>query len=240
MGSPCRSGRTNYPNDWGSKIITVIYFWKIPSKAIPFAIIRMALDRLSLRRNRAITFYKLLGCGHGRSFLPSDADPRRWGLLVCIDEKELEELDSSRTLSRWRAKSTSEFRAVLNPLSSHGQWSGKEPFNFRSTYSDTSREIVAITRARIAWTQYPRFLRAIPPVSADVKTAPGLLNSFGIGEAPIGLQGTFSYWESNDALRNFAFRGEAHAEAISATKKFNWYSEELFARFAVVEIRGAL
>ena len=64
--------------------------------------------------------------------------------------------------------------------------------------------------------------------------------SFGIGEAPFGLQGTFSLWESSTALRDFAFRGKAHAQAIADTEKFKWYSEELFARFDVVEIRGFL
>ncbi len=30
--------------------------------------------------------------------------------------------------------------------------------------------------------------------------------------------------------------GEAHKSAILATEKYKWYSEELFARFAVKEI----
>jgi hypothetical protein len=32
----------------------------------------------------------------------------------------------------------------------------------------------------------------------------------------------------------------AHQEAIAATERHAWYAEELFARFAVREIRGAL
>jgi hypothetical protein len=200
----------------------------------------MALDRSALNRDSKISFFKLLGCGRGESFLPSEADPRRWGLLVCIDEAYLEDFDSSPNILRWRSKSEKEFRAVLNPLSSHGKWSGKEPFNFRSEHSPSPQGVIAITRARIAWSKYPRFLRAIPPVSAEVKNSPGLLASFGIGEAPIGLQGTFSHWETPEALRDFAFRGTAHVQAISATQKFAWYSEELFARFSVIEIRGKL
>jgi heme-degrading monooxygenase HmoA len=70
--------------------------------------------------------------------------------------------------------------------------------------------------------------------------SPGLINAIGIGEAPIGLQGTFSIWEDAAALRNFAYKGQAHAKAITATAENNWYAEELFARFSVVAESGQL
>ena len=200
----------------------------------------MAFDRFPLARNLNIKFYKLLGCGHGENFLPSDADPRRWGLLICIDAKALGNFDSSKLVMRWRKRSSSEFRAILNPISSHGQWSGKQPFDFHAELEATGSGIAAITRAKITWRQYPRFLRAIPSVNENLQIAPGRIASFGIGEAPIGLQGTFSLWETSIALRDFAFKGAAHAQAITDTEKFKWYSEELFARFDVVEIRGFL
>jgi hypothetical protein len=52
------------------------------------------------------------------------------------------------------------------------------------------------------------------------------------------LQGTFSHWQTGAALRNFAYKGAAHQGAIAATERHNWYAEELFARFAVRDIRG--
>jgi hypothetical protein len=66
------------------------------------------------------------------------------------------------------------------------------------------------------------------------------LAAIGIGEAPIGLQGTFSLWESSAAIKNFAYKGAVHQKAIADTATYNWYSEELFARFAVREVRGTL
>lgn len=221
-------------------MIAVIYFWKVPRRAIPFAISRMALDRFSLGRNPSVNFYKLLGCGRGENFLPSDADPRRWGVVLCIEEKSLQDFDSSAVITRWRKRSSAEFRAILNPISSHGKWSGKQPFDFRAVVNSDGLGVAAITRAKIAWRHYPRFLRAVPPVTADLDLAPGRIASFGIGEAPLGLQGTFSLWESARALRDFAYKGEAHVQAIADTQRFNWYTEELFARFDVTEIRGSL
>ena len=42
------------------------------------------------------------------------------------------------------------------------------------------------------------------------------------------------------AIREFAYKGAAHQKAIADTSAYNWYSEELFARFAVREVRGSL
>ena len=56
-----------------------IYFWKVASQRIPWAITSMALNRFALQRNDAISFWKLLGTGKGESFTPRDADAHRWG-----------------------------------------------------------------------------------------------------------------------------------------------------------------
>jgi hypothetical protein len=119
---------------------------------------------------------------------------------------------------------------ILNPVSSHGEWSKKQPFQI-SDQPRTGGPVIAITRARLKWSQALRFWRSIPPVVEDLHKAPGLIFSIGIGEAPIGLQGTFSIWRSESALRDFAYKNAPHRVAIEDTKKFNWYSEELFARF---------
>jgi hypothetical protein len=80
------------------------------------------------------------------------------------------------------------------------------------------------------------FWRAVPPVSAELHRADGLRLAVGIGEAPVGLQGTFSLWDSHDALTGFAHRRAAHVEAIRRTAEVGWYAEELFARLAVLDV----
>jgi hypothetical protein len=165
-----------------------------------------------------------------------DANPLRWGLIAEVND--LDAFDNSFVIRQWRRNSTSEFRAVIEAISSHGKWAGYEPFV--PSVKEWDGQVIAITRARIAWLQNLRFWRAVPPVTASLKSAPGLVAAIGIGEAPIGLQGTFSIWESPTALRNFAYRGDAHNAAIEATKKYNWYSEELFSRFAVRDMRGSI
>lgn len=222
-----------------------IYFWKVPPRLIPWAFLRMGLDRLALWRFSGISFWKLLGAGKGETFTPRDADPQRWGLLVVIDPRRIEEFDSSALITRWRKRALSEFSADLSPISVHGQWSRKEPFTSVDLLThqidkNWSGPVAAITRARIKWRKNFLFWRAVPPVTSSLHASEGLITAIGIGEAPIGLQGTFSLWESAEAVRNFAYKGEAHKEAIAATHRHNWYAEELFARFAVTKTTGAL
>jgi len=205
----------------------------------------MALNRLFLFWDKNVGFHKSLGVGKGETFTPRDADPLSWGLIAVVDD--IETFDRSPVITLWRKNSVNEFRAVLSPISSHGKWARKDPFSIdiNNAYSSDSikawnGQVVAITRARIKWHQNFRFWRSVPPVTISLKSAEGLVSAIGIGEAPIGLQGTFSLWESAAAVRDFAYRGQAHQKAIADTARYNWYSEELFARFAVLEQRGLI
>ena len=218
------------------KLMIVAYFWRIKPSAVPFAFLAMALDRFALSRSANVGFYKSLGTGKGDTFTPEDANTLRWGLIAQVND--MEAFDHSLVVKRWRKNSVDEFRAVLEPISSHGQWAGKEPFV--ASVKDWTGPVAAITRARIKWHQNFRFWSSVPPVTISLKSAPGLMAAIGIGEAPIGLQGTFSLWESSDAIKNFAYKGAAHQKAIADTATYNWYSEELFARFAVKDMRGTI
>jgi hypothetical protein len=218
----------------------VVYFFTVPPKGIPFAFLSMAIDRMRSRKFTGISFSKLLGTGSGQTFTPSDAVLTRWGMVVAIDENRIEAFDQSSIISNWRKRSTSEFRTVLSPLSSHGLWAKKNPFDFIAPLSNPDAQIAALTRARIKWNKNFIFWKSVPPVVIDLHSNPGLHAAIGIGEAPIGLQGTFSLWKSASALRDFAYKGKAHQVAIAQTQSIGWYSEELFARFEVLALRGEI
>ena len=220
-------------------MITVIYLWRIPRSRLPLAVLHMASDRRKLKRDQRIQFFKLLGTGTGDTFTPRDADPTLWGLLLTIEQADLEYFDQDRVVSSWRKFSTSETRMVLSPISAHGKWSGKEPFHVDQEFAkEWTGQIAAVTRARIKWAENLKFWRSVPPVIASLRNADGMLTAIGIGEAPIGLQGTFSIWRDRGAMREFAYKGTEHAEVIRRTHARNWYSEELFAHFAILEARG--
>jgi hypothetical protein len=217
----------------------LVFFWKIKARYIPWAILHMGLDRLALARSSDVKFWKLLGAGKGETFTPRDADVLRWGLLVVVDQDS--EFANSKIIKRWNKKSHSQFSGQLSPISINGAWSKKSPFDqIPKASSDWSGKIVAITRARIKWRKNLIFWSSVPPVTTSLHSSPGLISAIGIGEAPIGLQGTFSIWESGEAVKNFAYSGAAHREAIKATHRHAWYAEEMFARFALIKSNGSL
>jgi hypothetical protein len=98
--------------------------------------------------------------------------------------------------------------------------------------------VLALTRARLRPTRAATFWRAIGPVAATLAEAPGLLAAFGIGEAPLGWQGTVSVWRQPADLSRFAYRQPQHRQAIEQTTTTGWYAEEMFARFAVLDVVG--
>ena len=210
---------------------TTLYIFRLSRGQIPFAFLQMAIGRPIARRIPGVSFAKLMGTGTGKTFTPSDADLQQWAILFVAED--LDVVEQSRFIQRWKDRSLKVDRYVLDPISSHGQWSKREPFEI-SGAQHRGGPVVAITRARLKWSQALRFWRSIPPVVADLHQSPGLIFSIGIGEAPIGLQGTFSLWDSAQSLRDFAYKNAPHRAVIEDTKRFDWYSEELFARFDLV------
>lgn len=210
---------------------TAIYIFTIRKNAIPFAFLQMAVGRRTARQIPGVTFAKLMGSGTGKTFTPSDADLKQWAILFVADD--FEAVDQSRFIGRWRKKSEKVEVMHLNPISSSGKWSRREPFQLTGA-AHSGGPVVAITRARLKWSQAIRFWKSIPPVVLDLHQSPGLLFSIGIGEAPIGLQGTLSVWQSAGDLRDFAYKNAPHRAVIEDTKRFDWYSEELFARFDLI------
>jgi hypothetical protein len=207
---------------------------------VPAALLRMAADRRPLRRLPGLRFAKLLGTGSGRTFTVTDADPRRWALLtVWDDDAAADAFAGSAVVRRWRRLAEEEFTARLRPLASRGRWSRREPFG-RPEPQRWDGPVAAITRARLVPRKAVRFWRAVPPVSADLHAGPGLRLALGIGEAPVGLQGTFSVWESAAALNGFAYGRAPHAAVVDRTARESWYAEELFARFALLSATGTV
>jgi hypothetical protein len=218
--------------------VVSLHLFGVPTAAVPRALGRMGLDRGDVRRLPGATFAKLLGTGSGRTFTPRDADPHHWGVLVCWrDADGPARFEESPAYRRWRAIADEEARFLMRPLASRGEWAGRTPFGDPRPHR-WDGPVAAVTRARIRTSQWRRFWSAVPPVSGDLREVDGLRLALGIGEAPVGLQGTFSVWETNAALTSFAHRRSPHVEVMRRTHEVQWYAEELFARLALVDARG--
>jgi hypothetical protein len=200
----------------------------------------MATSRPGLRGTAGLRFAKLLGTGDGRTFTARDADPLHWGLLTVWDDEAAAARFSAgahRAVDSWRRIASEELTVRMSPVASRGTWARETPFG-QPVPRRPDGPVASITRARIAPRKTLTFWRAVPAVSADLHTVPGLRLAVGIGEAPIGLQGTFSLWRDSDALNEFAHRRQPHRDVVCRTPLEDWYVEELFARFEVLAVDG--
>ncbi|GAC1325472.1 MAG: hypothetical protein NVSMB13_08690 [Mycobacteriales bacterium] len=218
--------------------LVTLHLWTVPPRRVPAAIARMALDRARIRRTPGVRFAKLLGTGDGRTFTARDADPLLWGLITSwATSADARAFESSGVARSWGRLASDRWRADLRPLRSRGTWAGGTPFGNPTTPRHDG-PLAAVTRARLRPAKARTFWRAVPPVSADLHAVAGLRYAVGIGEAPIGLQGTFSVWSDAAALNAFAYARSPHQGAIRRTADEQWYAEELFARFALLETSG--
>lgn len=179
-----------------------------------------------------------MGTGSGKTFTMRDADLHHWCVLsVWESDRDRVAYLNSKPARQWRRIAITEANIELEPLSVKGSWAKQSPFG-NPVPQKWDGLTAALTRAAIKPRWWREFWRSVPPVSHDLNHTAGLITSLGIGEAPIGLQGTFSIWESNESISAFSTKQKPHAEVIARTHETGWYSEELFARFKVVKSSG--
>ena len=213
-------------------MLVTLHVWRVRRRMVGAALLRMAREPRRLRAMPGVRFAKLVGTGGGAGFGPGDTDLTRYAAIVAWDGAA----DPEAVDRGWERIALASARLDLAPIASRGRWSGAEPF--RSSPQRADGAVLALTRARLRPGKALRFWRAIPPVAAELQRAPGLLARFGVGEAPIGWQGTVSVWRGATDLTRFAYRQPEHRAVIDRTPVDRWYAEDLFARFAVREIRG--
>jgi len=207
---------------------------------IPIALLAMAIHRLPMWLQKGCTFRKLLGSGRNGTF-DLNPDWQQWGLLaVWESQKDFDEFNESSFIVSWWNKLTIERWTILcSPLQSHGKWDGEEPFGSLNITTYTG-PIAVLTRATIRLNRLKNFWANVDSVANLMANASGYITSFGIGEAPVYRQATFSIWRSIDDVKAFAYASREHAEVIKKTRDEKWYNEELFARFKPVASFGTI
>jgi heme-degrading monooxygenase HmoA len=198
------------------------------------------MDRWAVRTVDGLVLGRVLGTARSTA---GGADLGRWAFVgVWEDEAALDRFEASHPLAaRWRETSVERWSARLAPRRSRGRWAGVEPFAgepFAGGGAAAAGGAVAVlTRATVRPARIPAFLRSRRPVDGALQRAPGLLRSLGMGEWPVGRQGTFSVWRDDADVRSF-WHSPLHADVIRRTRQERWYAEEWFAAFSVLRHTG--
>lgn len=212
-----------------------------PAWRAPVAMARLGTDRLRLRRVPGLRFARLLGTARGSS-TASGADLRRtalfavWESASALDAFEAGPL--GRRAARTVARGGEAYTVRLALIRGRGRWGGSDPLDGMVGANGSAGPLAVLTRAVVRPRAWHRFRGVGRPVSDEVNRAPGLLAVVGIGEAPIGLQATFSLWSDAAAVTAFARGRPEHRAVVRRTRQEGWYGEELFARLAPLESSG--
>ena len=222
-------------------MIVALTITKYKTYFIPFAFMGMAVLRLPLWFNKKCNFWRLMGSGKDAQVdLPPDF--KHWAVLTTWNNKaDCDEFYRSSSVIKWfRTFGTEEFTVFLNPVASHGLWAGKNVFKTAGKEINSEGRIATITRAKIRLNRVKEFRANMKRAGKAMREAPGFILAAGVGENSFNSQATFSIWENAEAMKNYAYKTFDHSDIIKLTRSRNWYSEDLFARFEIVEVQGSL
>lgn len=223
----------------------VLTISRYPSKHILTAIHSMPLFRIPLSVNKQIPFYKLMGCGKNGVF-SLQADWKQWALLTYGPVDRIEDYQKWKEsyygsfISKWWTFCGCEtWTIILEPVLSHGTWSGKS-FHAEAAPFAAYEPLAVLTRATIKPLKAYGFWKNVVPIQKQITDIPGLAFSVGFGEMPLFRQATFSIWQDQESMKAFAYSKTKHKEVVKQTREQQWYAEEMFTRFRIVQTAGSI
>jgi heme-degrading monooxygenase HmoA len=205
----------------------------------PVALARLGTDLLRLRGTPGLRFARLLGTGRGATAMGADL-ARTAVFAVWDDPAALAAFEDgwlADRAARIRARGGEVYGVHLALISGRGRWGGRDVLAGLRPARPLGGPVAVLTRATVRPARWHRFRGSRPPVSQELAQARGLRAAVGVGEAPVGLQATFSIWSDTAAVAAFA-RGPEHRAVVRRTRDEGWYGEELFARFAPLAATG--
>ena len=193
------------------------------------------LLRVSLSSMDGIVFAKALGCGRGAAFSLLPDWSRYAVILECIDEQSERAVLAAPQFARLRAAAQNVDSWRLFPIKKKGFWDKQSPFEIVA--DNATGQLAVLTRAKIAPLEIATFIRHSYATTEAIKAAPGLRYSIGMGEWPLIWQATFTIWESEAEMAEYAYKNVGHIAAIKAKVKTGMFTEEMFVRFGIARMQ---
>jgi spheroidene monooxygenase len=217
--------------------VTLSVFRFDATSARLWAFVQMGAARIDFWRDRKVGFWKLCGSGPRGRFTPG-TDGSVWAILATWPDPDTarDRIANAPVYRRWCAHATEVATLFLAPASARGHWSGREPFEVEDR--TLSGPVAALTRATIRPSRLVKFWTEAPDVQGAIDADPNVLFKVGLGEVPFLHQMTFSVWPDTASMAAFARRDGPHSQAIRAVREGDYFSEELYARFRVIDAKG--
>jgi spheroidene monooxygenase len=208
------------------------------SNSVLWAWSRLVKGPRALRGVPGLRKAKVLGSGVDGGFVAWAPSATRQGLFCVFDDEPQARsfVETSPIVAQYRRHARELCTVVLQPLSSRGSWDGFA-LSVGAVSPAEPRPVAALTRASIRPTRMWDFWRRAPAAQVALEAVAGCRLGVGLGEVPLLRQATFSIWDSVAAMDAYARHG-AHQEAIMASRAGDHFSEWMFVRFAVLQLRG--
>jgi len=197
---------------------------------------RIVFGRWLLTGVDGLCFAKALGSGQGGGFGLKPSATRQ-GLFMLFGSEAAADrfLSDSPVLGAYRRHAREICTVKLRAVSSRGSWGG-EGIDV-TTEPEPGGPVAALTRASIKPIRAWSFWRYSPASEKSLERAAGCRLAVGLGEAPVLRQATFSIWDSQAQMDAYARQG-AHLQAIQAARREGYFSESMFVRFKILQLRG--
>jgi len=181
-----------------------------------------------------------MGSGKGDGFNPLP-DWSTYSLLMTWEDESdaINFIHNSSLFAAYRKRTEKIWTIYMKNIIANGKWSGKNPFERHAQLDNKISKLAVITRATIRLNKLRKFWKYVPTASLPLAGNKGLIYTKGIGEVPVLQMTTFSLWENEQALKDFAYNSVEHHRAIQKTKELGWYKEELFSRFQPYREEGS-
>jgi spheroidene monooxygenase len=191
-----------------------------------------------------LRFYKLFGTGSGHGFtnvLNPFTNTGVYAILAVWPNQQAakDSINNATIYNKYKNNSEQNWTIFLKPISVRGLWSGKAPFKIEHEAFFEEQQVVALTRATIKLSNLLKFWKRVPDIENVIGSDKNVIFKIGMGEIPWFHQVTFSIWPNANSMNTFARENGPHAAAIEAVRKENWFAEELYARFQIIDQIGS-
>lgn len=219
------------------QVCTMIFFRSTSRANKKWAFSQIVRAREPLSKTDGLQFFKLFGLGGGHGYSLNTKFDKHGFLGVWESMAQAERFMNGSLFGEYKSKSVEVYTMIMEPLSSRGTWSGFNGWRPVLEASANNELVCVLTRATLRPGYIFRFFGQIAKVVRDHKERKGLILTQGFAEIPFLEQATFSIWENEALMKDFAFNS-AHQEVIRTTRERKGFREEMYTRMRPVETRG--